>query len=310
MTRLSFGFSVFPYSRFAHVEEIAEVAALGEELGFDAVTLPEHLLPPLWTAAEMVTKCWFDLPTLGAFIAARTTRLKLITDVMVVPYHPPIQMAKALASLDVLSGGRVLLGVGAGWMRAEFRRLGVSFEERGAITDEYLRAMRELWTADTPVFKGRYVSFEDVSFFPRPLQPGGIPFLIGGTGPKPFQRVAELGAGWLPMTASLSQIEDGIADITRRMVAVGRGADVAGLLIGSPAISLNEDLQIRTMIGHVEGAQQRPAQPESPAELVAAIQGLAEAGVTFVPIGGHWETAAQLKANLRLVSREVLPAFR
>ena len=82
------------------------------------------------------------------------------------PYHPPVQLAKALVTLDLMSGGRIRLGVGAGWMRAEFRRLGIPYEERGAITDEYLRAMRELWTAERPSFAGRYVSFDDVSFPP------------------------------------------------------------------------------------------------------------------------------------------------
>src|SRR5689334_21371953 len=138
---IGFGFGISPYNRLQHVSELVEVVQAGEKLGFDAVLLPEHLLPPRWQGADPSTKFWYDLATLGAFLAAATARIRFITSVLVVPYHPPVQLAKAIATLDVLSGGRIACGVGVGWMRAEFRRLGIPFEERGAITDEYLRAM-------------------------------------------------------------------------------------------------------------------------------------------------------------------------
>src|SRR5260221_12588898 len=111
---------VFPYTRFRSAGEMAEVVVEAEELGFDIVGLPEHLLTPQWPTADPVTKYWHDLPALITFLAGVTKRIRFLTSVLVVPYHPPIQMAKALATADVLSDGRVMLGVGAGWMEAEF----------------------------------------------------------------------------------------------------------------------------------------------------------------------------------------------
>ncbi len=187
--RLDFGFGVFPYS-YVSFAEMAELAKLGEALGYYALTLPEHVLTPNWPQAPISTKFWYDTMVIGSYIAAITTKIKLFTSVSVVPYHPPVQMAKALATLDVVSSGRVLYGVGSGWMKAEFRRLGISFKERAAITEEYLRAMKELWSAEAPRFSGKYVSFEDVAAFPKPVQQPGIPIYIGGFGDGPFRRVA------------------------------------------------------------------------------------------------------------------------
>ena len=139
--RLDFGFGVFPYS-YVSFEETAQLAKLGDALGYYAFTLPEHLLTPSWPQAPISTKFWYDTMVLGSYIAAITTKVKLLTSVSVVPYHPPVQMAKALATLDVASAGRVLYGVGSGWMKAEFRRLGIPFKERAAITEEYLPQLR------------------------------------------------------------------------------------------------------------------------------------------------------------------------
>jgi len=117
--RLDFGFGVFPYS-YVSFPETAQLAKLGEALGYYAFTLPEHLLTPSWPQAPISTKFWYDPMVLGSYIAAITTKVKLLTSVSVVPYHPPVQMAKALATLDVVSAGRVLYGVGSGWMKASF----------------------------------------------------------------------------------------------------------------------------------------------------------------------------------------------
>jgi probable F420-dependent oxidoreductase len=221
---VQFGVGLFPFTRFTGVDEMAAVAKLAEELGFDAVLLPEHLLPPRWPDADLSTRYWFDLPVLAAYLAARTERIRLLSGVIVVPYHQPVALAKALATLDVVSNGRLSCGVGTGWMRAEFRRLGIPFDERGAITDEYLRAMRELWTSEAPSFHGRYVSFEDVSFFPKPVQRPSIPLYIGGSGPRPLRRAAELGDGWFPMAATLAEIAAGVATIRERMLALSGAA--------------------------------------------------------------------------------------
>lgn len=146
---------------------------------------------------------------IGSYIAAITTKIKLFTSVSVVPYHPPVQRGKALATLDVVSGGRVLYGAGSGWMKVEFRRLGIPFKQRAAITEEYLRAMKELWSSAR--FSGKYISFEDVEAFPKPVQKPGIPIYIGGFGNGPFRRVASVGDGWYRMSLSPKDVVRGSA---------------------------------------------------------------------------------------------------
>jgi probable F420-dependent oxidoreductase len=287
--------------------EIRDTVVEAEALGFDAVTLPEHLLPPAWPTAEVSTKFWYDTATLAAFLAGSTSRIRFLTSVMVAPYHPPIQAAKALATLDVLSAGRLLLGVGTGWMRAEFRRLGLDFRRRAAMTDEYLRAMVELWTSETPAFAGEFVQFEDVSFLPKPVQQP-IPLLIGGAGAGPFRRVAEVGHGWFPMTATPEQIRSGIEQIRGLRVSAGRGGEA--LWVGYSGVSMGNDLETAGMRSHVDGSPATDAPgKKSPEEMVREIEAYREAGVNFLSVGFSWRNGAELRAGLRRFAADVLPAF-
>jgi probable F420-dependent oxidoreductase len=305
--RMSFGFGLFPFDRYRSIGEMVEVARRGDRLGFDALLLPEHLLPPEWPNAEMATKLWLDIPTVAAHLAAVTSRVKFLSGVIVVPYHHPVALAKALATLDVLSNGRVLFGAGAGWMKAEFRRLGLPYEERGAMTDEYLRAMKELWTSDSPRFGGKYISFDDVSFYPKPVQKPHIPILIGGTGPRPFQRVAELGDGWFAMTATFDTIRSGLADIRERMERVGR--DSTDLWVGYTGFGMGEDRQVQGM-RHDAGDNVVGEGPARNAEeAIERIERYRRAGVTFLSIGFPWRTAGELMEQMERFAADVMPAF-
>jgi len=141
-----------------------------------------------------------DQLTVLAFIAGQTTKLRLGTSVMIVPYRNPIVAAKALATLDVLSNGRVTLGVGAGWLKEEFEALDLpAFEERGAVTDEYIRAFIELWTSDDPTFEGKYVNFSNLHFLPKPVHKPNIPIWVGGESNRAIRRAARMGNAWHPL---------------------------------------------------------------------------------------------------------------
>lgn len=308
--RIGFGFSVFPYSRFTGTEELASVVQLGEELGFDAVLLPEHLLPPAWPNADLASKLWYDPLTLAAFLAGRTSRIAFLTSVLVVPYYHPIRLAKALATLDVVSNGRIWLGVGAGWMPAEFKRLGIPLADRAAITDEYLRAMIELWTspsAEGPAFEGRFVSFRDVSFLPRPVQQPHIPILVGGTGPRPFRRVVELGQGWYPMTGSPAEVQDGVARLRSMFEAAGR--DPTSLWVGCGGVSMGTD-DLTARMRHDAGGPDTDAAPcTTAAEAIDRIHRYREAGATFLSVGFAWRSAAELGEQMRAFAVDVMPAF-
>jgi probable F420-dependent oxidoreductase len=142
---------------------------------------------------------WEPLTVIG-YVAGRTSRLRLGSSVLILPYRNPIVTAKMLATLDVLSNGRVTLGAGVGWMEEEFKALGLdTYARRGTYSDECIRIFRELWTKDNPSFRGEFYQFSNIRCEPRPVQPGGIPIWIGGHTPQAIRRVARLGDGWQPL---------------------------------------------------------------------------------------------------------------
>jgi probable F420-dependent oxidoreductase len=186
------------------------VARRAEQLGFSFIGVNDHLVVPrdvgsrypysedgLW-AGRTAGECLDQLTTL-AFIAGCTERLRLLTSVLVVPQRHPVLAAKMLASLDVLSAGRLIVGCGAGWLREELRVLGApAFAERGRVTDEYIDAFRALWTQETPSMHGTHISFSGVMFAPKPVQRPHPPIWIGGEGPAARQRAVARGDGWYP----------------------------------------------------------------------------------------------------------------
>ncbi len=169
-------------------------------------------------------------------VAGATSRVRLGTTVLIVPYRQAVVTAKMVSTLDALSGGRVLLGVGAGWVAAESAMLGVPFAERGPMTDEYLRAMQELWTSPSPSFAGKYVRFDDLHFEPRPIQKPHPPIWVGGHGRASLRRAAEFGAAWHPINRSPAELRAGVAELARLSRARGRATP--------PALTLRNDVRI------------------------------------------------------------------
>jgi probable F420-dependent oxidoreductase len=192
-------------------EMLRALAQHAERWGYDSVWFADHIVIPRTVrsaypyAVDGVSTFDPDQPmhevlaTL-TFLAGCTQHIRLGPDVLIVPYRPPILTAKLLTMLDVLSGGRLTVGVGVGWMEEEFEALGAPpYAERGAVTDEYLRLFKVLWTADHPTFEGRYCSVSDIGFLPKPVQKPHPPIWVGGhTGPA-LRRAAELGDAWLPL---------------------------------------------------------------------------------------------------------------
>jgi probable F420-dependent oxidoreductase len=297
--------------------DLIATVRLAEELGFYTVALPEHLLPPSPETTPDWAKIWYDQAVLAAFFAAHTEKISLMPGVHVTPYHPPVQAAKALATVDVVSGGRLRLAAGVGWYKEEFEQLGLPYEERGDMTDEYLLAMKELWTADQPRFAGKYVSFEDVSFLPRP---SGIPIIIGGLSQRALRRVAEYGDGWYPMTDSPDTLRSGIARIREHLRAVGR-EDSSQTVICS--LNVEEDPQLAILRRHVHMAEEGsmgvmtpdPGLADhsgrlSPAACVEEIRRLADAGATELMVKFAWRDSEDLRGELRWFSTEVMPKLK
>lgn len=214
---------------------IAKVAAAAEAAGFHGYGFTDHPAP---------TQRWLesgghdalDPMTAMAFAAATTTTLRLVPNILVLPYRNPFLVAKMGATLDLLSGGRFTLAVGAGYLRREFAALGVNFEERNAIFDEALEVIRAIWTGDDLTFEGRHFTAKGVTAHPRPLSVPHPPIWIGGNAAAARQRVAAHGNGWVPFAApaqlakgtatvpmdTLDLLAEGIDDLRQRVRDAGR----------------------------------------------------------------------------------------
>jgi probable F420-dependent oxidoreductase len=189
---------------------MARLAVEGEAIGYDYACVSDHVVEPTDIHSRYPYSDSGEFPRASrgerqeqliaiAYLAAKTSRVRFLTSVMVVPHRPAVLTAKMLATIDVMSGGRLIVGVGAGWCKEEFEAIDTPpFEERGAVTDEYMLAFRELWTKDAPRFDGRYVKFKDVIFAPKPVQKCP-PMWVGGESGPALRRTARIGDGWYPI---------------------------------------------------------------------------------------------------------------
>ncbi len=203
-------------------DAIVTAAQRAEELGFDAVLLNDHLIIK---GDAGVVASWgnvYEPLTTMAFLAAQTERIKLATSVLILPHRNPILTAKTVATLDQFSDGRVILGVGAGWVENEFAALAVNFEDRGARTDEYLRVCQACWGPDPISFGGEYHQFEDMYSSPKPVQQPHPPIWIGGSSRAALRRAAEFAAVWQPVPTPLDTLIDNKAKLLAACEKMGR----------------------------------------------------------------------------------------
>ena len=206
---------------------LAAVARKAEELGFESLWIPEHIILPVQyksaypysSSGRMPAPPETPLhdPMLAlAYVAGITSTIKLATGIFVLPIRNPFATAKAVASLDVLSGGRFIFGVGIGWLEEEFAAVGMTFNDRALRSREYLELMKELWTSSDPVYQGKTVSIEGCRFMPKPVQKPHPPIVFGGhTGPA-LRRAARLGDGWYGIAESMDGIRETIGQLRSR----------------------------------------------------------------------------------------------
>src|SRR5258708_6446619 len=228
--------------------EFTRLAQEGEAMGYDYLTLTDHVvLPdmsvpgyPYSESGEFMSNTpttRHEQLTATAFIAAKTSRIRLVLAVMVVPHRPAVLAAKMLTTIDVLSEGRLVVGIGAGWLKAEFDAVVTTpFAERGAVTDEYLEAFRALWTDEKPQIAGRYVHYDGLLLEPKPVQQPHPPIWVGGESGPSLRRPARLGDAWYPIGSnnahlldSLPRYRAGIERLRRLTEAAGRPRDAVAL---------------------------------------------------------------------------------
>jgi probable F420-dependent oxidoreductase len=191
---MKLGLFGFHWGASVEPDTLARRAQLAEQAGLESLWVGDHIALP--SEVESADQPRLEALTAVSYLAALTSRVRLGLGVIVLPQRQPVLLAKQLSSIDALSGGRLILGIGVGWIERELAALGVSLAERGARTDEYLAVMRALWTEPAPSFDGRFVSFASVTQRPRPPQQPHPPITIGGHSPAAYRRAVQTGDGW------------------------------------------------------------------------------------------------------------------
>jgi probable F420-dependent oxidoreductase len=209
------------WERDAGGAEIVRFAREADRLGYRYVACSDHVLVAASRAAVMGATWYEPVATLG-FVAGATERIGLLSHVLVLPYRHPLEVAKAWGTLDRLSGGRVILGVGSGHAKPEFRILGAPWEERGRATDEAIAAVRSAWRDEVATFEGEEVRFRNVMVAPRPARFGGPPVWVGGNGPRALRRAALLGDGWIPWQIDAATFAAAVGEGIRMRDEAGR----------------------------------------------------------------------------------------
>src|SRR6195256_6664660 len=217
---MQFGFNLPNTGALAAPDVVVCIAREGEALGYDDLTVTDHVvLPDMAEPGYPYSESGafysrdsahrHEMLTLASYLAAITSKLRIVLAVLVVPHRPAVLAAKMLATLDVLSGGRLVVGIGAGWLKTEFDAVVTTpFPERGAVTDEYIDAFRALWTEASPKFSGRYTRFDGIVLEPKPVQRPHPPIWVGGESGPAVRRAARIGNLWYPIGSNNQHLLD------------------------------------------------------------------------------------------------------
>jgi probable F420-dependent oxidoreductase len=321
---------------FAKPDVLLKLAEKAEALRFTSLWVTDHVVLPVSDARSTypyaptghlpggMNQDYLDPFALLGVLAHATRRIRLGTSVLVVPYRNPVVTAKMLASLDVVSNGRMILGAGVGWLREEFEALGAPpFEDRGRVTDEYLKIMRTCWTTAPASYEGRYYRFAPVYALPQPRQPGGIPIWIGGHTEAALRRVATIGDGWHPIAmrppAILAPDEYGgmARQIHSMASAAGRDPKSITLSVRAPLYVAPKKGGGASATAGARGASAtagaRPMFQGTAAEVVADIRAYREQGVSDMIFDAATPATPDLRsvlANLDRFAEDVRPKLR
>jgi probable F420-dependent oxidoreductase len=287
------GFSLLNNQGIDDARAMVDLATRAEALGFDSVWAHDHVFNVGHVFDRIGDKPYYEPLTVLSHVAARTERVRLGTSVLVLPYHNPLRLAKTAATLDVLSGGRVIMGVGVGSIEKETTAMGAPFAERGAFSDEAIAVMRALWSEEDPKFEGKFWRFSGMKFSPKPLQKP-IPIIIGGISHAAIKRAARLGDGWHPLGLSPEGLGQGMA--TLREEARANGRDPARIPV-SIAMTIGASNRGRATLGR------------EPAEIVKNARAYADLGVETLAISATTSDPKEARSALEMLGREVLPAI-
>ncbi len=319
---MKFGVSVGNIGAFDHdrgVDACLRVAQHADTLGFDSIWVHDHVIIPQQIESRYpynetgdFARAWdadvYEPLVMMNALAAATDRVRIGVSVLVMPYRHPAVTAKMLATADLLSNGRMILGAGVGWMRDEFEALGLPddvYAHRGSVTSEYIRAIKEMWTNTGPSnFSGRWVSFEEVGTFPKPVQQPHPPIVIGGKGEPAMLRAVRLGNGFHTVAADPDELAADVQALQQLCRRDRRDPDEleVSLLSG-----------IRLTPQPIADAS-RPLLNGSPAQIVEDLRRYAKAGLHHLvatPIlEGEPEMLTQVMQGMEMMAEDILPLFR
>ena len=316
---MQFGFSAPFRGPLAHPDTIRRIATQAEALGYGVLSVSDHLVVPrqvapkypysdsgefAWTA-DGTTDCMEQF-TLLAWLAAVTSRVRLLTSVIVVPHRNPVFMAKSLATTDVLSGGRVTVGIGAGWMREEFEALNLpDFDARGRVTDDYIAVMKLLWTQERASHDGEFFRFADVAADPKPLQKPFPPIWVGGESLPALRRTVALADGWYPFGTNPKFRMDTVAAFVARRDRLFRLAEEADR---DPAtISLAYNCSFHSEFDRKTAAGERMSFTGSPQARATDIAALGEAGVSTFMVNVTSNDLNEMLERMERFAADVMP---
>ena len=223
-SRLKVGVVLPTYRALANAENIVRAVALSESLGFDSVWVTDYIVVPS-ASLEAFGPTFFEAMTVMSYVAGITKTVQVGAAILIVPYRHPLLLAKMLATADQLSGGRVVLGAGLGWLETESSLMGVPHRRRAKIADEALAVIRACWESEVPEFHGEVFDFADFHFAPRPHAGRSLPILIGGASTAAMRRAARLGDGWIGDGLTFEELEMSLAQLASELKAAGRQRD-------------------------------------------------------------------------------------
>ncbi|HUS98499.1 MAG TPA: LLM class F420-dependent oxidoreductase [Hyphomicrobiaceae bacterium] len=319
---MKFGINTSARGTMSTRQAYMTIAQLAERVGFDFLSISDHVVVPRsieseypyseggkWDTAIPSGFCLEQLATI-CFLAGCTEKLQLLTSVMVVPHRPAVLTAKLLATADVLSNGRVLAGIGAGWLREEFEALQTApYDQRGKVTDEYIESFKELWAKDAPSYQGEHVKFDKILFAPKPDNGASIPIWVGGESNPAMRRTAKLGDVWYPGSRNPKnrldtpeRLAGSIARLRKITETQGRDPDEVEV-----AFVLFTPVEWSPQAGHDTARRLMTGTAEQMAE---DVQALADVGVKHFNLTFPSGSVAEMSDAIEKFSDRVMPLVK
>jgi probable F420-dependent oxidoreductase len=306
---MKFGFSLIVRGNEATPDTFARIAERAEALEIDSLWCSAHVIVPPQVKSGYILipgrkhpehwkECYWEPFTVLSYLSGLTSKITLGTSVVIVPMHNPIELAKQVAEVDQLSGGRFVFGVGVGWFEEEFEVLGQDFHNRGARTDEALDLMKALWSDDPVSFDGRYHQVAEAFFSPKPRQRPSPPIWVAGGSKAALRRAARCADAWHPVRPTFEYLRQARADLNGYLAEAGRKPESLEIAVKLPLIFQNEPPQ-----------PEQPLTQGRPADIIGAIESYSEAGASHLVFDFVPESLATALDTMERFAQEVRPGL-